>query len=87
MRGRVLSRRRDGPAAAAAAVPADVTVSEWLRAQRQTDRLCEWLWRPLAIAALNQSADVAAAAEAIVSSMQGQHGMVMVVGPHGLIVR
>jgi len=31
------------------------TVSEWLRAHGQTDRLTEWLWEPLALAALNQS--------------------------------
>ena len=31
-------------------------------AHRQSTALCEWLWHPLAIAALNQSPDVAAAA-------------------------
>jgi hydroxysqualene dehydroxylase len=37
------------------------TVSEWLRAHGQTPRLSEVLWEPLAVAALNQSPDVAAA--------------------------
>jgi zeta-carotene desaturase len=38
------------------------TVREWLQAHRQTSRLCELLWEPLAVAALNQQLDVAAAA-------------------------
>jgi squalene-associated FAD-dependent desaturase len=37
------------------------TVNEWLRAHGQTPRLAEVLWEPLAVAALNQSPDVAAA--------------------------
>jgi squalene-associated FAD-dependent desaturase len=37
------------------------TVSEWLRQHGQADRLTEWLWEPLAVAALNQSPDEAAA--------------------------
>jgi len=37
------------------------TVNEWLRAHGQTPRLSEVLWEPLAVAALNQSPDVAAA--------------------------
>jgi predicted NAD/FAD-dependent oxidoreductase len=37
-------------------------VSEWLIAHGQRRRLREWLWDPLAVAALNQSPDVAAAA-------------------------
>jgi len=37
------------------------TVTEWLRAHGQTPRLSEVLWEPLAVAALNQSPDVAAA--------------------------
>lgn len=56
------SVRRDGPAAAAARVPSGQTVTEWLAAQGQSPRLCAWLWRPLAFAALNQSPDIAAAA-------------------------
>lgn len=38
------------------------TVREWLVHRRQTPRLIELLWEPLAVAALNQSIDVAAAA-------------------------
>jgi predicted NAD/FAD-binding protein len=38
------------------------TVSAWLSRYRQTGRLREWLWEPLAVAALNQSPDDAAAA-------------------------
>ena len=37
------------------------TVREWLRRHRQPQRLCELLWEPLALAALNQSVDQAAA--------------------------
>jgi squalene-associated FAD-dependent desaturase len=40
----------------------DGTVSAWLSRYRQTGRLREWLWEPLAIAALNQSPEAAAAA-------------------------
>jgi squalene-associated FAD-dependent desaturase len=43
-------------------VDANDTVEKWLRAHGQTARLIEWLWEPLAVAALNQSiADAAAA--------------------------
>ena len=38
------------------------TVSEWLIAHGQGDMLRSWLWEPLAVAALNQSPSVAAAA-------------------------
>jgi squalene-associated FAD-dependent desaturase len=54
--------RREGAAAVAARVPAEQTVSQWLEAQGQSISLSDWLWRPLAIAALNQSPDEAAAA-------------------------
>jgi squalene-associated FAD-dependent desaturase len=37
------------------------TVSEWLRAHGQAGRLRDWLWDPLAVAALNQSPDTALA--------------------------
>jgi hypothetical protein len=37
------------------------TVREWLQQMGQTPRLIELLWEPLAVAALNQSIDVAAA--------------------------
>jgi len=58
----LLAVRRRGAAAVAADGAPDVTVSAWLAARGQTARLCDWLWNPLAIAALNQSPDVAAAA-------------------------
>ncbi len=41
--------------------PAD-TVADWLIAHGQRETLREWLWEPLAVAALNQSPAVAAAA-------------------------
>jgi hydroxysqualene dehydroxylase len=47
--------RRDGAEAVAARVPGDLTVSQWLSAQGQSVRLTNWLWEPLAMAALNQS--------------------------------
>ena len=53
--------RREGAAAAAAWVPSHLTVAEWLRQQGQPSSLCEWLWYPLAYAALNQDPHVAAA--------------------------
>jgi hydroxysqualene dehydroxylase len=40
----------------------DGTVTEWLEAHGQRGRLRTWLWEPLAVAALNQSPDVASAA-------------------------
>src|SRR5688572_7486813 len=49
--------RRPIPGNAAA-----VTVAEWLRQQRQDPVLIERLWEPLAVAALNQSIEEAAAA-------------------------
>lgn len=54
--------RRLGAEAVAADVPSGMTVTEWLAARGQSPGLCEWLWHPLAIAALNQSPDIAAAA-------------------------
>jgi squalene-associated FAD-dependent desaturase len=61
--GAVIQRaRRHGASAVAREVPQDWTVSQWLAAHGQTRGLCEWLWHPLAFAALNQSPDVAAAA-------------------------
>jgi predicted NAD/FAD-binding protein len=38
------------------------TVREWLVRNHQTPRLIDMLWEPLAVAALNQSIDVASAA-------------------------
>lgn len=62
LRSLLSETRRDGAARVAARVPASDTVSTWLAAQGQSPRLCAWLWHPLAVAALNQSPDVAAAA-------------------------
>lgn len=60
--GRSIARARTiGAAALANEVASDVTVDEWLRRAGQTPRLCDWLWHPLVLAALNQPADVAAA--------------------------
>ncbi len=53
--------RREGAEAAAARVSPDLTVTDWLRQHGQPDSLCEWLWHPLAFAALNQDPGVAAA--------------------------
>lgn len=50
-----------GAAAIADNVDPRWTVDDWLRASGQSPVLCEWLWHPLAIAALNQSPHVAAA--------------------------
>jgi zeta-carotene desaturase len=62
LRGLLRRVRRDGAAVAASEVPPGQTVSQWLREYRQSDDLCRWLWVPLAIAALNQSPETAAAA-------------------------
>ena len=51
----------NGAANAAASVAREMTVSDWLRQHRQSRALCDWLWHPLAVAALNQSPTVAAA--------------------------
>jgi hydroxysqualene dehydroxylase len=42
-------------------IDGDLTVSQWLRARGQTEKLTAWLWEPLALAALNQSPDDALA--------------------------
>lgn len=52
---------REGAAAVAAGVPAALTVSDWLREGGQSRAICDWLWHPLAYAALNQPPEVAAA--------------------------
>lgn len=44
-----------------ASAHAGETVSQWLARHGQTPRLCRLLWEPLALAALNQSIDTAAA--------------------------
>ncbi|HUF46991.1 MAG TPA: hydroxysqualene dehydroxylase HpnE [Vicinamibacterales bacterium] len=62
LRGFLSDVRRRGAEAAASAVPADQTVTDWLVRHGQSPALRAWLWNPLAIAALNQSPDTAAAA-------------------------
>lgn len=54
--------RRRGADAVAATVPDDQTVSDWLSGHGQSQQLRDWLWNPLAIAALNQSPEIAGAA-------------------------
>ena len=53
--------RSRGAEAVAAEVPAHLTVSQWLESLGQGPVVREWLWNPLALAALNQSPDVAGA--------------------------
>jgi zeta-carotene desaturase len=62
MRPLLAAVRRHGAARVAAEVDPRATVTDWLRAHGQSPRLCRWLWDPLAVAALNQSPDVAGAA-------------------------
>lgn len=51
-----------GRALAPSAIPqADETVRQWLQRHGQPSRLCELLWEPLAVAALNQPIDEATA--------------------------
>jgi squalene-associated FAD-dependent desaturase len=52
---------------------AHLTVREWLVQHHQAGRLCRMLWEPLALAALNQSIDEAAARpfQAVISRMFG----------------
>ena len=56
-----LSARSRGQTAAVIAASPGETVEEWLIHNGQTQRIREMLWEPLALAALNQSARVAAA--------------------------
>jgi squalene-associated FAD-dependent desaturase len=61
--GRVIAQaRRLGVDAVVAAVPSNQTVDGWLDQLRQPRAARDWLWHPLTLAALNQSADCAAAA-------------------------
>lgn len=59
---RPLFPRRAASAPGRNGIARGATVREWLIAQRQTPRLIELLWEPLAVAALNQPIDAAAAA-------------------------
>jgi hydroxysqualene dehydroxylase len=63
-RDRLSTLRLAGPLRRArrGVLPGGQTVSEWLTANRQGGKVRQWLWEPLAIAALNQSPDEAAAA-------------------------
>jgi len=51
------------------------TVAAWLTRYRQSGRLREWLWEPLAVAALNQAPEEAAAAPfiTVLAGMFGGH--------------
>jgi hydroxysqualene dehydroxylase len=60
--GVLMQVRRRGAAAVAASVPERDTVATWLEQHGQSPALCEWLWNPLAIAALNQDPKIASAA-------------------------
>jgi squalene-associated FAD-dependent desaturase len=60
--GRLIARsRRVGVAVVAEEVPGELTVDQWLSAWGQSRRICDWLWHPLVLAALNQSPSVASA--------------------------
>ncbi len=56
-----LARRELRPGATTIAASPGETVSQWLERNGQTPRICEMLWEPLALAALNQPASTAAA--------------------------
>ena len=58
---RLAVRRTHDPSARMLAASPGETVESWLVRHGQTERLREMLWRPLALAALNQPADRAAA--------------------------
>ena len=59
--GLLRSVQSDGPEKVADAVAPELTVADWLTQHGQSPALCRWLWRPLAIAALNQQPETAAA--------------------------
>jgi squalene-associated FAD-dependent desaturase len=60
--GQVIRRARSrGVDAVLADVPPEFTVDRWLDQLRQPQAVRDWLWHPLTLAALNQSADTAAA--------------------------
>ena len=61
--GRVIrGARHEGPDALAGAIDPALTVDGWLDTLGQPPAIRRWLWHPLTVAALNQTADVAAAA-------------------------
>jgi zeta-carotene desaturase len=53
--------RSRGAALVASEVSGELTVSQWLESLGQSRAVRDWLWNPLALAALNQSPDVAGA--------------------------
>jgi squalene-associated FAD-dependent desaturase len=57
---RIAQRQLKGRSGAVAASPGE-TVDRWLERNGQTPRICEMLWHPLALAALNQPPERAAA--------------------------
>jgi len=61
LRSLLSAARREGAEGAAARVSPTLTVTDWLRQHGQPESLCQWLWHPLAFAALNQDPGVAAA--------------------------
>jgi squalene-associated FAD-dependent desaturase len=64
-RDRLAALRLAGPIRAARRADPElerITVSEWLKKHHQPRRIREWLWEPLAVAALNQRPEEAAAA-------------------------
>lgn len=56
-----LARRQLRPGAKVIAASPGETVTQWLERNGQTPRICEMLWNPLALAALNQPPSTAAA--------------------------
>jgi len=70
---RLAQRQARGAKRAVASASPGETVATWLRLNGQGREICEWLWHPLAIAALNQSPDEAAAS-AFVRVLAGLFG-------------
>ena len=56
-----LAIRQLRPGATAIAASPNETVTQWLTRNGQTPRICELLWDPLALAALNQPPSIAVA--------------------------
>ena len=56
-----IAQRALQPGARLIAASPGETVENWLVRNGQTPRICEMLWEPLAVAALNESIDVASA--------------------------
>ena len=70
---RLAQRQARGATRGVASASPGETVATWLRLNGQGREICEWLWYPLAIAALNQSPDEAAAS-AFVRVLAGLFG-------------